>query len=613
MMHLSGLISASSPYGPLQTAGNRSVESDCWILVLARWSLCLFAAVAPNAVAQEPIQNESLPARLSAIEVSQDGCWIIAAGADEGSICMIEIATGAVRRIAIEGKGVASVTMLADENSVLLAVTDPPGLVGLKPHQSSAEPLFQIPLPSLPCRTAVSSNGVACVTMTWEHAVAVANVDESGEPHASGPRIVSLSFPPGQVLAVSQDRFLIADAFGGRIALLDLDSDQIVKERELPIHHIGGLCVDDSGDIVHLSHQRLSGIAETSRDDVHWGTLMQNNVSRLSLNTFIDSAISNARLLKTRRLGTVGNGASDPAGLAMTSDQELCIAISGTDQLAILRNGTTQPELLDVGCRPTDVRTIDDQRVIVLNRLSNTLSIVRVTNSAKLEATIGQPGKFDTPESRGERAFYSASLSHDQWMSCSSCHVDGHSPDLLADTFGDGRHESPKRIPSLFGVHQTGPWSWTGSKKTLEDQVQQTLSTTMHGDAHRIEKLGTPEEITRDLMAFMATLRHPPKSQAMMPDVEKRSGVFEQRGCIKCHSPDGSWTTPATWNVGVEDEQGNREFNPPSLQSVVHRRAFFHDARFKDLDTLIQHHHPGHDQPPNDDELKMLKEYLQSL
>ncbi len=92
MMHLLGLTSASLRMVRSKLLATGQLSPTVGFSFLLVGSLCLFAAVAPNAVAQEPIQHESLPARLSEIEVSQDGCWIIAAGADEGSICMIEIA-----------------------------------------------------------------------------------------------------------------------------------------------------------------------------------------------------------------------------------------------------------------------------------------------------------------------------------------------------------------------------------------------------------------------------------------------------------------------------------------------------------------------------------------
>ncbi|MBL8810202.1 MAG: hypothetical protein JNM43_08500 [Planctomycetaceae bacterium] len=555
---------------------------------------------------------DKLPAGLCAMELSDDGKTVFVGGSRSSYLSLIDLEKWAIRQVRMPDKGIASLKTLRDSNSVLLAIQDPPSLLDMQ-LEPAPEPLIRLPLPGTPRCLAISDIGVVCVTMTWEHAVALASIDEAGRLSPIEPRIVPLSFPPGRVIAVANNRFLIADAFGGKLALVDLSSKSPVQERELPIHHIGGLTVAESGTVIHLTHQRLSSIAETSHDDLHWGTLMQNSVSSFSLSSFPDRTVSDTRLLKTRRLGLVGNGAADPAGVIAFENGDLCAAIGGTDQVAVLRKGAEQPEFVDVGVLPTEVIRLDETRVAVLNRLSETLSVVRTIRPAELISTIGPPRLLESPEARGERAFYSARLSHDQWMSCNSCHIDGHSPDLLADTLGDGRHESPKRIPSLFDVAHTGPWSWIGNKSTLEDQVRQTLQTTMHGDEQRVETLGDVATTTSDLNAYMATLVQPLRSQLSHATVEQGRMLFESRGCVKCHAPENYWTTKSSWDIGVRDEQGHSEFNPPSLKSVTHRRAFFHDARFETLQELLQDHHPGQTQPSSPDEIQLLQDYLKSI
>ena len=52
---------------------------------------------------------------------------------------------------------------------------------------------------------------------------------------------------------------------------------------------------------------------------------------------------------------------------------------------------------------------------------------------------------------RGEDLFYDARLSLQGWLSCHSCHTDGHSSGKLADTFSDTTFGTPKRILSLLG------------------------------------------------------------------------------------------------------------------------------------------------------------------
>src|SRR5262245_17127001 len=80
---------------------------------------------------------------------------------------------------------------------------------------------------------------------------------------------------------------------------------------------------------------------------------------------------------------------------------------------------------------------------------------------------------------RGELLFYDARLSHDGWMSCHSCHTDGHSNDQMNDNFSDRSFGSPKRVLSLLGVKDTLPLAWSGQVKTLEEQIQNSVTSTM--------------------------------------------------------------------------------------------------------------------------------------
>ena len=114
---------------------------------------------------------------------------------------------------------------------------------------------------------------------------------------------------------------------------------------------------------------------------------------------------------------------------------------------------------------------------------------------------------------RGELLFYDARLSHDGWFSCHSCHTDGHTNGLLADTLGDGSYGTPKRVLTLLGVRDTGPWAWTGSVSDLHTQVRKSVATTMQGAKL---KAGQDDE----LVAYMKNWPRPPLARLGMLTVE---------------------------------------------------------------------------------------------
>src|SRR5262249_5606729 len=154
-----------------------------------------------------------------------------------------------------------------------------------------------------------------------------------------------------------------------------------------------------------------------------------------------------------------------------------------------------------------------------------------------------------------------------------SCHTDGHTNGLLADTLGDGSYGAPKRVPSLLGTGATGPWGWTGPFERLGDQVRSSIETTMQG------RPPTDEQVA-DLTAYLRALPPPtPADPAGGGEAAARGrAVFDARGCTECHAPP-EYTTPGRYDVGLADEVGNRRFNPPALRGVGRRTSLLHDGR----------------------------------
>jgi cytochrome c peroxidase len=185
--------------------------------------------------------------------------------------------------------------------------------------------------------------------------------------------------------------------------------------------------------------------------------------------------------------------------------------------------------------------------------------------------------------------FHDARMAHDGWFSCHSCHTDGHTNNLLNDNLSDGSLGTPKRILSLRGVKDTGPWAWNGSMPDLETQIRQSVQSTMQG------KKPTAEQV-RDLAAYLRTLPAPPSLDRLRGKLDngaiRRGGeVFRAQGCTSCHTPP-TYTSAKTYDVGIHDEAGLRRFNPPSLRGVSQGGPFFHDDRAATLcEVLTRHRH----------------------
>ena len=132
---------------------------------------------------------------------------------------------------------------------------------------------------------------------------------------------------------------------------------------------------------------------------------------------------------------------------------------------------------IKAGRRPTAIISSPDGRhAYVADTFGDAIFVVDIA-AKKVECQIALgPEPALTASERGERLFYDARLSHDGWFSCHSCHSDGHTTGLLNDNLTDGSFGTPKRILSLMGVGETGPWAWNGSMRTLESQIEKSIA-----------------------------------------------------------------------------------------------------------------------------------------
>jgi cytochrome c peroxidase len=252
----------------------------------------------------------------------------------------------------------------------------------------------------------------------------------------------------------------------------------------------------------------------------------------------------------------------------------------------------------------------------VLNQFSDSVSIVDVQTRTAEHVALGDV-RPPTETERGEMLFHDSTLSHDSWMSCQSCHSSGHSNGLLTDNFTDKTYRSPKRVLSLLGQADTAPYGWAGTMETLEDQIAFSIKSTMASDE------AVRSEDVEQIGAYVRSLRRPPSLVEARADdnadpklsasIARGLAFFNSAGCVDCHRGP-QYTSPETYDVGLEDERELREFNPPSLIGVSQRHlSLLHDSRAKSLHDVIVKE--DHQMPTSatDDERQDLIQFLMSL
>jgi len=512
-----------------------------------------------------------------ALALTANGRWLFTANQRSGTISVIDTdSLKSIGDVAV-GRKLADITLTPDGKHLLAVDEDAHELIVLARRESALSVVRRVPVPPGAVCVRVSADGARCfVTSVWQRRLADVDlatyrVQRSDLPLA--PRLM-LQFP-------ESDKLLVADAFGGQLALFDSKRRTVESLRQLPAHNIRGLALSPDRKHVLVAHQVLHRLGETTRDNVHWGNVITNNLRVLQLDRVLDARADLLDGSRLHQLGEAGRGSGDPAGVVAAVDSSLAVTLSGVGQIAVGPDRLGNWDLVKVGSRPhAMVASADGRLVYVANTFSDSISVVDVqARFVQPEISLGTQPSLSARE-RGERLFYDARLSHDGWMSCHSCHTDGHSNRLLSDTLGDGSFGAPKRVLSLLGVKDTAPYAWNGGIADLESQIRKSVATTMHGP-----KLS--DQQVADLAAYLRALAPPPSPEKHTAEQIGRGRiVYEKQRCATCHAPP-TYTSEGTYDVDLKDETGNRHFNPPSLRGLAHGGPFFHDGRAATLEEVF--------------------------
>jgi YVTN family beta-propeller protein len=526
------------------------------------------------------------------------GMRLLIANRDSGTVALLDTEK---LRIDSEFQVGGKLSGLAFSPKGIVAVTNQEAgeVVVLKYQQGSLRELRRLQVGLTPVNVQINEDGtLAAVACLWPRRVVLVDLTGTDPPlttqHPSLTTI-DLPFAPRCLLLVpDRSKLIVADAFGGNLAVVDVRQKKIDSVRRFPIHNIRGLALDRQRKYLLLTHQMLNARGHTVAGDIRAGNVIDNNVRKLALADLLDPWADVTRNERLYPLGDIERGAGDPAEVAESYDGHVLVTLAGVNELAMGRPEEVIWSRVPVGRRPTAL-AVDRarKRAYVANTFADSVSVIDLTVPKVIaEVRLGASPK-PGPEQRGEMLFYDARLSLDGWYSCHSCHPDGHSNGRLNDNLSDGSFGTPKRVLSLLGVKDTGPWAWNGGMPDLQSQVRSSLKSTMQGPVPTAEQVG-------DLTAFLRTLPPPPSVRrargTIDPEALKRGRqVFARQKCATCHTPP-VYTSPKTYDVGVRDEVGGKDFNPPSLRGLSQAGPYFHDNRALNLEevfTRFQHETAG--------------------
>jgi DNA-binding beta-propeller fold protein YncE len=594
--------------------GRRSPDLDFRKPVLTRLFPAILIAISSSLAATEPESAQTVRFRRPVAAAAFDGGRRLAvANRDSGSISLVDTENWAVITEQDVGRSLSDVAFDPLHDRLIALDQTAHELLLLRPNIARLQTTLRQAVARSPVSLGVAPDGRwLSVASLWSRSVTLL---EWTDPDALSVRhVIELPFAPRRQRPLPGGQLIVAGAFRAELAVIDVAAGKLRFVRELPGHNVGGLAQSPRGDRLYVTCQLLDPSAPTTFDGIHWGGLIENLVRVIPVATILDRSTDLAAQSRTIQLGSTGAGAADPAGIAFTDADRLIVVTSGIDRAAVFPElqSIVSPEV-PTGRRPTAVVILPGRdQAVVVNTLGDSLTVIDTARGRKMRDVLLGPSPPAGPRERGESLFFDARLSHDNWLTCHSCHTDGHANGLLADTFSDRSFGTPKRVLSLLGTRDNNPWAWSGSLRTLHEQVVQSVASSMQGG-----KL--PLAQADDLVAYLHSLPHAPPVLPVLRSaedallLERGRAVFKEQGCAACHIPPLTYTSDQIVDVGLEDEQGLRKFNPPSLRGVSQRDSFLHDGRAKSLHAVFQD--VGHQlrEVLPDEDLVALVRFLQGL
>lgn len=581
---------------------------------LATWLSCALSL--STALGAEPTLLETEPAlrRPLALALSHDESHLYVANGRVGSLSIIACQSNELVNEIKIGEKISDFVTTSTAGLYLATDEATHELLIVRVEKQQAQVQQRIPVASYPVRV-VASNDCrrAYVTSLWSRRLTVVEFSDSQFSQAKVVASLDLPFAPRCELLVRGDTYLVvADAFGSGLAVINPASFTVVRSGQIPGHGIRGLALTADEKTLLVAHQMLDESAPTVQSDVHWGFMMSSQLRLLRLDSVLDEKLDLLHQAQALQLGEAGNGLADPNDLAVTSQGIVTIALGGVGQLIFGKRNNANKHRVKVGRRPIAIATTrGGSLAYVANHFGDSVSVVDLKKSSVTKEIVLGPKPELSLVDQGEIFFYDAGLSHDGWISCHSCHTDGHTNGLRNDNLSDQGFGAPKRVFSLLGHRGTEPLAWNAAVAQYEDQILSSIRQTMqNGDP-------LPENALESLTAYVKALEPPPSIDAARGTRDEKSIVrgrdlFTSFECVHCHKPP-TFTTPQTYDVGFVDENGLAEFNPPTLLGVGQRGPYFHDNRALDLNAVF--HEFKHQLPPTATlpEIADLQAFLRSL
>ena len=198
------------------------------------------------------------------IALDSEAEHVYVANRDSGSITIVDLKARSIvseRKVGQQLSCVASVPgstrfLATDQQANELLLVD------------AERMLTRVPVAASPVKVVVSHDGrQAVVASLWSRSLSFVTIDGMW---LEVNKVIPLGFSPRELCLLEQDRIVVvADAFGGHIAVFSTTDTNLRVSQRIPGHNIGGLVAHAEQGLLAISHQRLRSVANTSIGDIH--------------------------------------------------------------------------------------------------------------------------------------------------------------------------------------------------------------------------------------------------------------------------------------------------------------------------------------------------------
>ena len=573
-----------------------------------------------------------------ALALSVDGRRLLTANQTADSVSLVDTASGRVLDEVKTGEKPAGVAISSDGRRAVVAHWYGYDLAVLEVGGDRLKVAGRVEVGPEPRGVVISGDGASAYV-----AVGVSNevvrVDLAGRKVTG--RIGVGREPRGLAILADGSKLVVGNARSGDLSIVDLKKWVVERTTSIDGVNLRQVVVGPDGKTAYVANMKNRRFA-TTRNNIDLGWVLGQRLTRVAID-------GSSPTFATISLDPRGQAAADAHGVGVSRDGRLIVvSLGGTHELMVFRTdrkrlpwrdensrdlmaselltGDGRFRRLALGGRPTEVAFAPDARTVyVANSLEDAVQVVDA-EAAKLVRTIPIGGpKTPSLVRRGEMVFHDATRSFNQWYSCNTCHSEGHTNGLDFDTLNDGRQDlstfhlkSRKKVPTLRRVAQTGPWTWHGWQKSLDDAMVESFTKSMQGPR-------PSKDDVRALVAYLGTLEYPRNPYrnpdgSLTPAAKRGQEIFRssRAGCASCHK--GPELTDGKVHVaGLEEPDDAFEgYNPPSLRGLYDKDPYLHDGRSKTLrEALAGPHRPdavvSGSGELSDQEMDDLIAYLKSL